>query len=217
MINNYQIFIAFYAFAVLWVLVLENRKSCVFVNIKPIPVLLCCILLTSILLNIEAHIALYKYAVPLALFFGGVGDYLIARLDDFRYGMILFFAGHCIYILFFMGITGSNFNPGAFLALLPSAIYLPLLIRKLRKGYKNLSLLVTAYAVTLGIMVCTAVNVSIIIGDIRFAAGGLFFMLSDILLSQEMLLKRRGQASLLVLPLYYNAQLLLTLAAAGTV
>ncbi|HRX16019.1 MAG TPA: lysoplasmalogenase family protein, partial [Spirochaetota bacterium] len=155
MTHNYQIFIALYAFFVLWALVLANRRSCIFVNIKPIPVLLCCILLTSIVLNIEVHIALYKYTVPLALFFGCVGDYLITRLDDFRYGMILFFAGHCIYIIFFMGITGSNFDHRAFLALLPLAIYLPLLIRKLPTGYKNLSLLVTTYAVTLGIMVCT--------------------------------------------------------------
>ena len=216
MLNSYTLFVIFYAFTVSWALILNNRKSRFFVYVKAVPVFLCSIFLVSFLFKTETHLSHIKHLVPMALLSGCTGDYLIARFEDFRYGMTLFFAGHCVYIIFFLGIAETNYDPRSLFVILPTETYMPLLITKLPAKYKKLRFLITAYSVTLAIMVLAAVNVSVATGDLRFAVGGMLFLLSDIILSQEILLRKESRASLLVLPLYYNAQLLLTLAAAGT-
>lgn len=128
----------------------------------------------------------------------------------FVWGAVCFTIGHiCMTVVFLTG----NFNckvilgAGVLFCLFTVAVYFAL--RKYIPYLKNKKLYLPAviYVVLLSIMASLAVSTGILTGGIKgasSAAGGISFLISDVLLGQNRLGKRRSRSKgALVLVLYY--------------
>ncbi|KAG8862142.1 hypothetical protein FRB96_002172 [Tulasnella sp. 330] len=153
----------------------------------------------------------YGRTIFIGLILGFLGDVLLINGDDltFTLGLGSFLLGHIAYIIAFYQ-TGANWT-WFMLALLPLAAFAMVVRNALWPTVPDdMKTPVLLYIIVITIMVATAV------GSVQYArhpqmqlVGVTLFFVSDLLVAKEKFIDNSFLNSLVGLPLYYSAQLLL--------
>jgi len=158
-----------------------------------------------------AHGALssrYGVLVLAGLALSWLGDVLLISADTrlFRAGIAAFALAHVAYVAAF---AARAFEPArAALAAVPVAVAVVLAARWLRPHLPaDMAVPVNAYMAIISAMVVAAAGASG--ADARILAGALLFYVSDLSVARERFVAPSPWNSLVGLPLYYGAQLVL--------
>lgn len=152
----------------------------------------------------------YGQAIVAGLCLCAVGDVLLLskRQAAFLAGIGAFAAGHLAYVVAF-ALTGPAFGAAAAAGLVGMAAFSGLTLRWLWPHLGAFRLPVAAYVAIISAMVVAAVAAAAATGDLRIAAGGVLFAISDIAVARDRFVREDFANRLWGLPLYYSAQLLL--------
>lgn len=154
--------------------------------------------------------SLYGRAIVAGLCLCAVGDVLLLskRQAAFLAGIGAFAAGHLAYIGAF-SLTGLAFGAAAAAGLLGMTAFSGLALRWLWPHLGAFRFPVVAYVAIISAMVVAAGAASAATGDLRIAAGGVLFAVSDLAVARDRFVRDEFANRLWGLPLYYSAQLLL--------
>jgi uncharacterized membrane protein YhhN len=152
----------------------------------------------------------YGRAVVAGLFLCAIGDVLLLskRSAAFLAGIGAFAAGHLAYVGAF-ALAGPAFGAAAAAGLFAMAAFSGLTLRWLWPHLGAFRIPVAAYVAIISAMVVAAIAAAAATGDLRIAAGGVLFAISDIAVARDRFVREDFANRLWGLPLYYSAQLLL--------
>jgi len=156
------------------------------------------------------------------LILGALGDillnvrYLVGKREQFFFvaGTASFFAGHVMYLIALMTVC-DNVVPVIIADVIVTAVIICIMLKKIIAS-TSMKILGGVYIIAVVLMACTAVGNAVSIqnpGRIMYAVGGVFFLISDLILIFNTFGKNRQMSwSAVCLTLYYIGQMLIALA-----
>lgn len=150
----------------------------------------------------------YRYLIISALFFALIGDiFLMLPSDRFLYGLSCFLITHIFYILAF--ISASSF-PSNYLYLIPGLVLGFILLKLLLPHAGSKTIPVILYSVVLVVLLWQAIgrmDELFTYSAIIALLGTIIFIISDVMLAFNRMVRNFKSAQLLILSTYYTAQL----------
>ncbi|MFW6365733.1 MAG: lysoplasmalogenase [Spirochaetota bacterium] len=200
----YTAIIILFLFSSVIAIILDMRKSPLFTWVKPLPL---CILISALVITGLQQELSAGWLIVAGLVLGMGGDVLLTRDRLFLAGLASFLAGHIFYIVFFT-VKSSTFSPILLFFILAPVLYAVIFYARLPREKSSMRLPVGVYMTVITIMVITAANLHLNTpgGQELFAAGALFFFLSDSILAWHMMIASVRYDSLLVMSTYYTGQ-----------
>ena len=166
-------------------------------------------------LELGATHSIYGKLLLTALLFSWVGDILLLGSDAwFLAGIASFLLAHVAFAAAFATrlLSAPRLAVGGLLMTIVAALVLPWLWPHLSRFYK---IAVTAYVAALSVMATLAIGASVST-TIALPIGALAFAASDISVARDRFVKPGFANKMWGLPLYYVAQLLITLSLASS-
>jgi uncharacterized membrane protein YhhN len=154
----------------------------------------------------------YQILVIAGLVLSLAGDvFMMLPQKRFGAGLASFLAAHVCYILAFRPLPGRPLSPGT---ILPFIVLGLLIFRFLSPSLGKMRFPVLVYVAAISVMAAFAAGRFIDsggTGPFLSLAGAVLFMASDAVLAYDRFVRKIDRAQLLILGLYYPAQLLIAL------
>ncbi|WP_133135219.1 lysoplasmalogenase [Legionella rowbothamii] len=172
--------------------------------LKPIPIILLMILTT----HIQPKQQIEKIFLMLALSFSALGDISLTLpgAEALPMGILAFMVTHCSYICLFL--KKGHFQRRRIIAFLPMLLLILAFFSYIWPYLDNMKIPVAVYICLLGTMLLCSFQVYQYV--LLIGSGATLFLFSDCILALGQF-AGMGSTSLLVMLLYYSAQLLITL------